>query len=66
MGLNIELKCAQQYLDDFEIDVSQRLYDILKKHEMHTRRAAVDSDLPIIIQSFDAIALKHFKSKSII
>lgn len=61
IGMNIELKCAQQYLDDYGINVSEMLYETLKKHNLHTREAAIKSNLPIIIQSFDEIALRHFK-----
>ena len=62
IGLNIELKSADQYLNEFGIDVSKRLYTILKKHNMHTRRGAVEADLPIIIQSFHYTVMKYFKT----
>ena len=60
MGLNIELKCAQQYKNDFGIDVMDRLYVQLKGHNLHTRSLA-SVDVPIIIQSYDEVAVRHFK-----
>lgn len=64
IGLNIELKIPEQYKDEFGIDISQRLWDILKKHNLHLKSNAAH-ELPIIIQTFDISALKFFKEKGI-
>ena len=61
--MNIELKLAEQYQEDFGIDVAERLFNILKARNLHTVFDGADV-LPVIIQSFDLSALEYFKTVS--
>lgn len=41
MGLNLELKATDIYLDEMDIDVNQMLYDELKINFIHTRQLGI-------------------------
>jgi len=61
MGLYIQMNCAWQYLEDFEINVARRLFRTLERLQLHTRPLCVKNNLPIIIKSFDSFNLEYFR-----
>jgi len=63
-GLYIELKEPQWYLDEYDVDIVQAVYDGLAEHGLETIQKATDAGIPIIIQSFNADALIRFSQIS--
>ena len=59
IGLYIEPKMYNFYLDHYGVDASQLLYDVLKKFDLHNIKSCQDK-LPIIIESFENGSLKKF------
>lgn len=58
IGLYIENKEVDFYLDNYGIDVVQMTYDTLAKYNIETVEKATAAGLPIIMQSFETNALE--------
>lgn len=63
-GLYIEIKEPQWYLEHYNIDMGQELFNILQKNNLETIEKSTANGIPIIIQSFDEAALKRFADLS--
>ena len=63
-GLYIEIKEPQWYLNQYQVDTTTAIFDVLAKYNLETVQKATDAGIPIIIQSFDEGALRKFATLS--
>lgn len=59
IGLYIENKEYDFYLDNYGLDVVQMTYDTLAKYNIETIEKATANNLPIIMQSFEINCLEE-------
>lgn len=63
-GLYIELKQPQWYLETYNMDIAQAIFDVLQKYGLSDIAGATEQGIPIIIQSFNEDALRRFAELS--
>ena len=63
-GLYIEIKEPEWYMDNYGIDMTQALFDILQKNGLETIEKCTNAGIPVIIQSFSDDALKKWATMS--
>ena len=63
-GLYIEIKEPAWYSTEYNLDITQAVFNVLAKYGLETIQKATNSGIPIIIQSFDEGALRQFSTLS--
>jgi glycerophosphoryl diester phosphodiesterase len=63
VGLYIETKMYGFYLENYGIDIAEKVYEILKKYDLDTVEKATEK-MPIIIECFEKESLVKFGTLS--